>query len=1151
MNRHDRIRTLTTFLFPLLLCSAVRAEGGASRLETIAEGVLQVGDEAGNWGGPTMGITHQRGPHYWAKKVIDLGGLGEEAWARVDEIRLSAYFCVRDYSWRELPQANGLDEAVELVVNGRVHRIPTSEGLPVYLESKSMASVMRWHDFILPKEEIQRGPNEIIFRMAPVEGKSPDDYLYLGIDNTAPGGNSLVRFSADAPWRQDALTIPGGRGEYMVRLYLLSGPRSVEARWTPADAGLDDPHGMIRYAGSHGPTTRIEWDPRRIDPLESVSVRVETDGPEKYSFAWLDGGGTAVSPAEVGGPDYRAKLEPPLTSVPSGIELPKGLAVRSITLEASAGYHRVAPRVDMAPRMEPPAGKPAARTPSCRIEEERITLANDNLRSEFTLAGGRLRLASLYNEITASQMVRRPEDVALWLIEVGGKRYAGSRDFICRSVDALAEGRGFRATCLCEALGLEAVLTATIKDDLRLGLVVTNRGAAALDFKVAFPHFAGLAVSDDPADDYYFFPRSLLVSNAPALIRQGYGDHQALYQLMDLFSPSRGGGLAVRSTDDDGRYKVLALRKHIPGRPEANEDAPTTPTAEEYKWINCLPTIPGIGLTYEYLRRTREPGAAFTLKDVVLKAHPGDWHAAMEDYARWCRQVWTYRPYPSRLGPVLNMIAAGWGQSPLVRDGKYRTDILGPRCDSIELMSWWEWSALGPKGIPLDQVEEKLGETKFKMWTHYFVEDPVTGRRMFSNNPGDYDGYNERWGGLPALREAIEMYRQRGALVTLYTDPFRVDFNSKCGKQYGERWGVVQPDGSFRDDYDAWRMCHDVAGYREWLADAMRRVLRETGVDGIRLDEYGHAGSACFSTHHEHTFAEPGCTEWQRGVAEAARLVRRAMDEVDPRSVLTTEHPGYDFLMPHIDGCITYDVTVLASPLRPVEVNLQRFYFPECKAFELDHRGGDLKHRKRFFSAVASFGSYYPLPFDTILRENADAFASRDCTPLVPTEARCVYANRFRSEGKEIYTIYNGTGHTFYGDVLAKTLPPDHHIVDLLRCEEVGADSGGGPTRVRLFLSREDVTCLAVLPRRISVVREGDRLNVEVNGRVEDSRVSLCDRVGNVIGSAAVEDRRAALAIDESTGKPACVKLCRNDLLLDVLPFSGVQEPSSPRDAAP
>ena len=496
---------------------------------------------------------------------------------------------------------------------------------------------------------------------------------------------------------------------------------------------------------------------------------------------------------------------------------------------------------------------------------------------------------------------------------------------------------------------------------------------------------AGLAVSDDPADDYYFFPRSLLVSNAPALIRQGYGDHQALYQLMDLFSPSRGGGLAVRCTDADGRYKVLALRKHIPGQPEANEDTPRTPTADEYKWSNNLPAVPGTGLTYEYLRRTRAPGEAFTVKPVALKAHRGDWHTPMQEYADWCRQVWKFRPYPSRLASVHNMIAAGWGRSPLFRDGKYRIDILGSHCDCIELMSWWEWSKLGPKQVPLDQVKEKLGEAKAKRWASYFVEDPVTGQLMFSNNPGDYDGYNERWGGLPALRDAIDMYRQRGALVTLYTDPFRVDHGSKCGQQYGERWGVVKPDGSYRDDYDAWRMCHDVAEYRQWVADAMRRVLRETDADGIRLDEYGHAGSACFSKHHQHTFAEQGCTEWQRGVTEATRLVRQAMDEVDPKSVLTTEHPGYDFLMPYIEGCITYDVTVLATPLRPLEVNLQRFYFPECKAFELDHRGGDRKHRKRFWNAVGSLWQLLP----ACLRHHP------------PRMCRCLYLPRLHAAGTD------------------------------------------------------------------------------------------------------------------------------------------------------
>ncbi|MFH1922098.1 MAG: hypothetical protein ABIP48_19705 [Planctomycetota bacterium] len=128
MNRHDRIWSVTVILAAAQLSSAACAEVSPSAVESVAENVLQVRDEAGNWGGSTMGITHQRGPHYWAKKVLDLSGVSDEAWARVTEIRLSAFFCVRDYSWHDLPAANGLDEAIELVVNGEVHRIPTGDG---------------------------------------------------------------------------------------------------------------------------------------------------------------------------------------------------------------------------------------------------------------------------------------------------------------------------------------------------------------------------------------------------------------------------------------------------------------------------------------------------------------------------------------------------------------------------------------------------------------------------------------------------------------------------------------------------------------------------------------------------------------------------------------------------------------------------------------------------------------------------------------------------------------------------------------------------------------------------------------------------------------------------------------------------------------
>ena len=504
---------------------------------------------------------------------------------------------------------------------------------------------------------------------------------------------------------------------------------------------------------------------------------------------------------------------------------------------------------------------------------------------------------------------------------------------------------------------------------------------------------------------------------------------------MDLFSPSRGAGLAIRSTDEDGRYKVLALRKHVPGWPETNGDAAETPTSDEFKWTNSLTQVPGVSMAYEYLRRTRGPGQSFAAKDAAIRAHAGDWHAAMRAYADWCHRVWKFRPYPSRLTPVICMISPGWAQDGLFRDGNYRTDFLGPRNDCVELMSWWEWSPVGPWGTPLDQFEKKWGEAKQKAWQPYFAKDPVTGRMMFNNNPGDYDGYNQRWGGLPAFRDAVRSYRRTGTLVTLYTDPMRVDGASRCGQKYGKLWGVINADGKPFDAYDSWRMCLDVEGYRQWTAETVRRVMRETGADGVRLDEHGHGGSACFSKSHRHTFAEWGNTEWQRAVAESAKLVRRAMDEVAPGSVLMTEHPGYDFLLPFLEGCITYDLMVQATELRPVECNTQRFYFPECKAFELvyDPQRSDGNYHRRFWNAVGNFGSHYPWAMYNVLRDNEDVFASRDCEPMVPTVARRVYANRFQAGDKTFYTLLNATGHSFAGPVLATRVRPDEHVFDLLR----------------------------------------------------------------------------------------------------------------------
>jgi len=1010
------------------------------------DGVLVIRDDSGQWGGASMGMTHQVDLRYQAKKILDLSTISDTAWAAVREVRLSAFFCVRDYSRVSLGKANGLDESFEVVVNGKVHAFRNNSGVPVYVERKP--TMMAWFDFAFPKDEFVRGKNEIVFRKAPTTKSKSDDYLYLGIDNAVSAGKSAVSLDDGKTWSSAKLNTIGARGEYMVRLLLLSGERRIEATWRPGAVPAP-----FAYAGTRGDETLLEWEPYWLDSAAPVSVLVEG---EKFTLNWLDADGKRFTGSTLG-------------RQTSGVVITSKTAVRSVALRGVRGYHTAEPPLNICPTILQPAGKAAKRKPSCRVEKDGVLLENSTLRCRFT-ASSRLKLVSLFNELANAETVRQPDKLDLFVVEVGTNHFSGTRDFECRSLRA--EGRnGFAADLFLPAHSLTATLTGSISaDGLRFALALTPcsrepargyRGSASLDFKVAFPHLAGLALSADPATDYYFFPRGGgIIADRPALIRQGYGDHQALYQMMDLFSPSLGAGLSLRTDDADGKYKIFALSKHLPGRSLVQTLTPLCPTKPEFQFTNTFEQVTGTSIAVEYLRRTRRPGESFVPPPVVIAAHAGNWKTPMKEYAAWAHRVWTFRP-PSRLDDVVTMIAAGWGRDILFKDGAYRTDFLKPGRDCIELMSWWEWSPLGPWSTPFDKLEAKIGKASYTRWKGYFVKDPVTGQTMWNNQPGDYDGYNERFGGLPAFRKAVAEYKKTGALITLYTDPFRLDDASKTGQKHGKEWTVTKADGELAKGYEVWNPCHDLPEVRQWVADAMERVMRETGADGIRLDEYGHRGWACYNPAHKHTFAEPGCTEWMRATAEATKMVRAAMDKVNPRLVLTTEHPGYDYLMQFQDGCITYDLTGHATPLRPLECNTQRFYFPECKAYELDHRGADRDCHKRFWNMVALFGKEYPPEMYKVMKEHNDVLRGNDCEPLVPTLMPLVYANRFGSGKKTLWTLYNATGHTVDAPLIHVDVSRDQHVVDLLTGEELPTQGG-----VRLWLPRNGVACIARLPKQ-------------------------------------------------------------------------------------
>ena len=503
----------------------------------------------------------------------------------------------------------------------------------------------------------------------------------------------------------------------------------------------------------------------------------------------------------------------------------------------------------MCPEIAAPAGGRVSRPTRCEITDTAITLQDGLLRCGFVTQPA-LRMTSLHSQYTNAEMLRYPEHTHLFLLEIDGRRY-GAEDFTVEVVGHTDDERGFVASLLLAEHGLRATLEIALADpgQLRMYLAIANAGDAPVSFKTAFPQLGGLALSPDPDDDYYLFPAwGGIIASANTALRTAYGENTAWWQMIDLFSPARGGGVALRCLDETGLYKCPAMRKGVMLVPEYVMTGLASLMEPEIAWQSSLAPGDGAAMTFEYLRRTRAPGEGFTPPAALIEVHPGDWHEAMARYARWAHTVWQWRPHPSELAGRWNIVATGWGQSPLYDETGWRTDFFQEGRDVLEMMSWWEWSEVGPWNVPMDRIREQLGDAFYERYAAYWVTNPATGKLEYPLNRGDYD-YNQDWGGLPALRDYVQQHRDRGHLPMFYMEGILCCATTRTGQRFGEQYGVMNdlwtdayntgrtPEG-YVGSYASWNMCSDTGWWPEYLAETVARVCRDTGVAGVRLDEY-------------------------------------------------------------------------------------------------------------------------------------------------------------------------------------------------------------------------------------------------------------------------------------------------------------------------
>ncbi|MCM8803588.1 MAG: DUF6259 domain-containing protein, partial [Candidatus Omnitrophica bacterium] len=868
--------------------------------------------------------TIQNTSSQWIKKIIDLSNFPEKIWDKVETVYISIY-CT------SLNRDGGtFDEEFEIIINGKTYKYP----LKIIKQRE-----MDWHEFCFAKEDFILGKNEIIVKKA--EGKS-GEYLYIGIDTSIKNGNSYASYDNGKTWEEYLNVYYRVEGEYLIRLNLITEEAPIfNIEYKPGKF-LKDEYKFLKYVGSNidednilneGEKLRLEWDYKELDRYYPFTIKIEGIGSLKLDV--LDKNWGIIE-------SIQAQL-PLLKEYPSNrSQNIKGIILTSQQDELKIEKINLTGRKIEFPKeelLELPKSCISEiisikKMPKVYFSGKKITLDNSAIKARFEIKDNRLKLVSLFNNYTKTENITNPENIYIFLIEKeDGKVYRGLKDFNCKDIEK--EKDGFKAYLFNDEENIEAKLKVKIEEEgLRLGLEIVNKGNKKEIYKVAFPHFQGLVISDIK-NDWYFYPiidnsLSPFIGKGGIYVRSGYGIHyQAGFQIIDIFSPEKNSGIYLRIDDKEGWFKILSLIKYMKGDKFLKYNYFYDDQADilkKLRWIkDSLEKIEGIGFSCEYLGKEIEPGKSLILHDGIIASHSGCWKDAMKIYSEWAHNVWRFRQFPSKLSNTW----VYFSNSSIDRNGKiifkdedylkktyFNQNFINP----CEFWYWWEPSrTVGPWGKPIEEyAKEGLYPHPVLEWS--FRKDPISGKDIFLNNTGDYD-YSELLGGLKGLQEIVKKFQQNNKIIIWYTDPIRLHDITKAGEKYGKEWTVIKSDGKPLIRYEGYTPCVYNPVYREWITDTMKRVIEETGVDGIRYDEGGLGGWVCYSNLHQHTHCEQEILEWPKAFAELCRLTS---EKIKRDFILTTEFPGYDYLMQFIDGTITHYWIGMAKKEIPFELDLIR-----------------------------------------------------------------------------------------------------------------------------------------------------------------------------------------------------------------------------------
>jgi len=598
-----------------------------------------------------------------------------------------------------------------------------------------------------------------------------------------------------------------------------------------------------------------------------------------------------------------------------------------------------------------------------------------------------------------------------------------STDFRVDRVERATGRTMVSATLARDALRLTARLETTTTADgpCLLALRLANAGQQPITGRLEFPTVEQLRIGTAQATWYLCGRRGGVINHLNAELRDEIGESHPL-ALDGFFNPELGLGVSFMPRDLEGVFRWYRLEK----------------------------TDAGGSYALEFLPQTVAAGGVWTSVPVAVTVTPGDWREQFHAYRRW---------------------VATWHQPLAPRKPWFR--------------SLWSFPSISPRNPPQTPLDERLDFLALAQRRNRAVAGSTDYVHLFGwaqtepyGHWGAYDHYEEL-GGREHFRQAVARTQQAGQPVGLYLDGYLVSTRSdKPSLEQVEQWAVRTADGQklFHPEYDAHSMCPYVPAWREHLCNVYRRVAAEVQPNGMYLDEFGRCMTSriCYSPNHGHPVPMGMCAgEW---------MLSRQMRQAVPPTVATyCEFVPADVATQYLDGA--YGHVALDNfrkgygSLAPHFVNLHRFALPDFKTFELIYyvplRNGNwflLKYP--FFNGDGYYLTDQELRgYDDharaflarafkIQHAHSDALTARDVEPLVPTAAAGLYANRFATAGKTVWTLLNANYQTVRGDLLRVATRPGATYWDAWHERPIPTRTDGVQTVLALEIGPRAVGCV-------------------------------------------------------------------------------------------